>query len=169
MAEVSLGHAVAVAALAPVAERLTDAREREARNKERERRLEEELQKIPEFPERERPREPVSEGFSLDNFGSLLFWGEVVSLAFIGPFILGPVVFGKHFTESGYPWLLLLFAPVVIAVLAGFLPVIAAMPERGRYLAEMEEYEMANREAAHRSRERAEVRERLGDTTGMST
>jgi hypothetical protein len=157
MGEESLGRAVAVAALAPVAERLADEQERKQREEDQQRQLEEALLTIPELSRPMRPEEPASAEFSSDIFVAMVFWGEVVSLAFVGPFLLGPLVFGKKFSESGYPWLLLLIAPGVIAALAGFWPIIKANPVRGRYRTEMEAYEKATREADRRRLQRAEV------------
>ena len=157
MSEASLGRAVALNALAPIAERLADLREREEAEEGRRRQLEEELRKLPELPRPERPLQPAPAGFSFDILVGVAFWGEVVSLAFVGPFLLGPLVFGKKFTESGYPWLLLLVAPIAIAVLAGCWPMIEGSSVRARNRLEMEAYEKAIREAEQRKLQRAKV------------
>lgn len=160
--EASPGQAVALLALAPLASREADAREREEAEAETEGRLARELSALPELTLPPRPQAPPASGFSFDVLINVVFWGEVASIFFVGPFLLGPLVFDRKFTEAGYPWALLLVGPLVIAVLAGFLPVIAAAPLHARYREEMAAYEKAVDDAARREAQRAAVRARYG-------
>lgn len=157
VAETSPGRALALLALAPIAERLADEQECRLQEEDRQHRLREELAKLPELPLPPRPNGSASAEYSLDISFSLAFWGEVASLVFIGPFLLGPLVYDKKFTEAGYPWLLVVIAPLVVAFLAGFLPQIAALPRRARFQAALAVYEDQAREAEHRKAQRAAI------------
>lgn len=163
--ERSPGRAVASLPLATIASGEADAREHEAAEADRRRRLQEKLAKLPELTPLKRPEEPHLALFRADFLVNVIFWGEVISLAFVGPFILGPVVFGRKFTESGYPLLLLFVAPLVLAVIAGFLPALGAIPARERYRTEMEAHKRSAHEAERRKSIRAELRAKYEGST----
>lgn len=165
----SPGRALALLALAEIARREADQRERqerEAREKEkeeqkareRENQLAEELAKLPELSRPPHPQEPVAESFDFDRFIGLAFWLEPVFLIFVGNWVSGKTIF-----NSGYPWVPMLLTPVLLGVLNGFWPVFRAMPARERYRTEMQAYEAATREANRREEKRAAIRAKFDD------
>ncbi len=164
MAEVSLGHAVAVAALAPVAERLADERAREEAEAERRHRLEDELEALPSL-ERPTPPEPWSpwwvssrlrqeilRGLLLNRIPMLVVYTGLAILAFM-------LIFGSE------------IAGIVLGVLCGVALVFAWVKreildvlQHGRGMAKAREgYSRAVKAYDAREAERAAIEAKFGE------
>jgi hypothetical protein len=169
MTQESLGHAVAIAILMPIAERLAYEHAQKEREEERRRQLDQELAKLPQLTRPDRPSEQAPVEYLAvagevvgTAFGSVIVL-EIVFLVFLGPFLIGPLLYGKKFSESGYPWSLLLLAPLFLGALVGVWPVLRAATERGRRQEELQRYESAVQAADRRDAERAAIHAKFSD------
>lgn len=170
MNQESLGRAVAVTALAPIAGRLADERARKGREEERRRQLDQELAKLPQLTRPDRPSEQDSVEYLAvagevigTVFGAIVVL-EIVFLVFLGPFLIGPLLYGKKFSDSGYPWSLLLLAPLFLGALVGAWPVLQATTERARRREELQRYKSAVQAADRRDAERAAIHAEFADS-----
>lgn len=167
MAEESLGRAVAVAALAPIAGRLADQDEREERAAELQRQFEEALAAVPAL---ERPAPPntwVGEPWPPSRVALAVVW--VLGKAFLWciPLVLGgALVVAIFFGGSEAMTLLFQILGIGAAIaIAAYEPakVLREEAERRRRVAEGKEaYARAARAFDDREAERAAVRARFG-------
>lgn len=119
MAESSLGRAVALSGLTPIAQRLADERAQREAEEDRRRRLEEALAAVPPLP---RPSGPPPDSYlSLgDHFGSMLGWTCGLFIPMFWLVNAVPALIHHHETV-GYanPMLALLFSGMLGVLLGG--------------------------------------------------
>lgn len=153
MTDQSLGCAIALSALAPIAERMTHEHARREREEQRQQQLNEALAALPPLERPSAPNEPPRGDFDFDRFFGGTLCSIPICLIWVGNWVSGKTMF-----DSGFPWIPMLLLSILVGVLLGLWPVVKASPAREKFRARMRDYESAIAAADCRDVERREIR-----------